>query len=179
MAYGTGTIPFIRTSDISNWELKSDPKQGVSPAIYESFQKKVDVRAGDILMVRDGTYLIGISAIITEQDTRMLFQSHILKLRVNPNTLISHWLLFACLNSDIVRRQIRSKQFTQDIIDTLGNRIQEIIIPVPKDAAKRLAIEETTKTVVEERARLRDLARRVGYDIEGRAYPQNEEDELE
>ena len=31
MAYGTGNIPFIRTSDISNWELKSDwsyEKQG-------------------------------------------------------------------------------------------------------------------------------------------------------
>src|ERR1700694_870810 len=35
MAYGTGTIPFIRTSDISNWEIKTDPKQGVSEAIYE------------------------------------------------------------------------------------------------------------------------------------------------
>jgi type I restriction enzyme M protein len=35
MAYGTGTIPFIRTSDISNWEIKADPKQGVSDTIYE------------------------------------------------------------------------------------------------------------------------------------------------
>src|SRR6185437_3208103 len=30
MAYGTGDVPFIRTSDISNWELKGDPKQNVS-----------------------------------------------------------------------------------------------------------------------------------------------------
>ena len=25
LAYGTGTIPFVRTSDISNWEIKIDP----------------------------------------------------------------------------------------------------------------------------------------------------------
>ena len=35
MAYGTGTIPFIRTSDLSNWEIKADFKHGVSDAIYE------------------------------------------------------------------------------------------------------------------------------------------------
>jgi type I restriction enzyme M protein len=37
MSYGTGNIQFIRTSDISNWELKADPKQGVSEEIYETF----------------------------------------------------------------------------------------------------------------------------------------------
>src|SRR5207249_2834554 len=34
MAYGTGPIPFIRTSDLSNWELKADPKHGVSEELY-------------------------------------------------------------------------------------------------------------------------------------------------
>ena len=30
MAYGTGSIPFVRTSDLSNWEIKADFKHGVS-----------------------------------------------------------------------------------------------------------------------------------------------------
>ncbi len=42
-------------------------------------------------------------------------------------------LLLALLNSQIVKRQLRSKQFTRDIIDTLGKRLFEIIIPIPKD----------------------------------------------
>src|SRR5262245_50082880 len=33
MAYGTGTIPFVRTSDVSNGELRTDAKQGVSEDI--------------------------------------------------------------------------------------------------------------------------------------------------
>ena len=57
MAYGTGEIPFIRTSDIVNWGLKFDPKQGVSEEIYRD--EKQDVKENDILLVRDGTYLVG------------------------------------------------------------------------------------------------------------------------
>lgn len=56
MAYGTGIIPFIRTSDVSNWEVKADFKHGVSQDIYDDLKHKVGVRAGDVLMVKDGTY---------------------------------------------------------------------------------------------------------------------------
>ncbi len=44
MAYGTGDIPFIRTSDFSNWEIKHDPKQGISEEIYEAYAEKEDVQ---------------------------------------------------------------------------------------------------------------------------------------
>lgn len=51
MAYGTGTIPFVRTSDFANWEIKHDPKQGVSEQIYNAYATKEDVQAEDILLV--------------------------------------------------------------------------------------------------------------------------------
>ena len=35
LAYGTGEIPFVRTSDISTWEIKVDPKHRVGRDIYE------------------------------------------------------------------------------------------------------------------------------------------------
>src|SRR3989338_247034 len=112
MAYGTGPIPFIRTSDISNWEIKTDPKQGVSEIIYAQYAGKQDVKPGDLLFVRDGTYLIGASCLVTEADARILYQSHILKFRVAANAPVSGPLLLALLSSPIVRRQIRAKQFT-------------------------------------------------------------------
>ena len=49
LGYGTGEIPFIRTSDISNWELKSDPKHGVSREIYDKLKDKQDVQPGDAI----------------------------------------------------------------------------------------------------------------------------------
>ncbi len=133
LSYGTGIIPFVRTSDISNWEIKVDPKHCVSEEIYQSLAKKQDAREGDILMVKDGTYLIGTCAFITKYDTRIVFQSHLYKLRVKDTSQLSPYLLLVALSSLPVRRQIKSKCFTQDIIDSLGNRINELILPIPKD----------------------------------------------
>jgi type I restriction enzyme M protein len=167
MAYGTGRIPFVRTSDLSNWEIKADFKHGVSEAIYREYRSTVDVQAGDIFMVRDGTYLIGTTAIVTESDLPMLFQSHIFRIRVEDPATINPWLLFACLNSPVVKKQIRSKQFTQDIIDTLGKRLLEVVIPVPKDIAVQKRIARETKATVEKRVELRNRTSQIALEVEG------------
>src|SRR5581483_3295933 len=167
MAYGTGTIPFIRTSDISNWELKTDPKQGVSRAIYEEYSARQDVKSGDILFVKDGTYLIGQSCIVTEHDLPLLYQSHIYRIRLKPTAPISPYLFFAALNTPIVKRQIRSKQFTADIIDTIGNRILELVLPIPKDRELANQIEAGIRDIFEERMRLREKIRKIPLVAQG------------
>jgi len=165
LAYGTGTIPFIRTSDISNWELKADPKQSVSDDIYNGLKKKQDVQAGDILMVKDGTYLIGTCAIVSEADKKIIYQSHLYKIRVNENNHgLDSYLLLAILSSTVVQKQIRSKQFTQDIIDSLGERINELVLPIPKSKESRERISGLVKKAVIKRIEARELAK------EARAY---------
>lgn len=167
MAYGTGPIPFIRTSDISNWELKADPKHGVSEELFAELGPKLDVRAGDILMVRDGTYLIGTCAMVMPADTRILYQSHLYKIRVSDSEWLDRWLFFAALNAPIVKKQIRSKQFTQDIIDTLGARLLELRIPIPRDRAAREGISGRTREVLEGRAALREAGKRLAEEVGG------------
>lgn len=160
LAYGTGTIPFIRTSDISNWELKSNPKHAVSRDIYNGLRKKQDVQPGDILMVKDGTYLIGTCAIVTEIDREILYQSHMYKIRVNYNPYdINPYLLLAILSSKVVQKQIRSKQFTQDIIDSLGERINELILPVSKSKKARDRITSLVQQAVTKRIEARESAK--------------------
>ncbi|MEY2453582.1 MAG: type restriction enzyme protein [Acidimicrobiaceae bacterium] len=179
MAYGTGPIPFIRTSDLSNWELKADPKHGVSEELFAELGPKLDVQAGDILVVRDGTYLIGTCAMVMPADTRILYQSHLYKIRVAESDWLDRWLFFAALNAPIVKKQIRSKQFTQDIIDTLGARILELRIPIPRDRARREAISARTREVLEGRAALREAGKRIAADVGGLgAEMLDEEDRL-
>jgi len=167
MAYGTGTIPFVRTSDVSNGELKTDAKQGVSEDIYAEYRQSQDVRAGDIFFVRDGTYLIGQVALVTESDLPLLYQSHLLKFRVKDDSPVSLWLLLACFSTAIVKHQIRAKQFTADIIDTVGDRFRELVLPVPKDKELARRIENEVKTLVTERSRLRDIIRKIPYWVQG------------
>jgi type I restriction enzyme M protein len=57
--------------------------------------------------------------------------------------------------------QIQSKRFTQDIIDTLGRRVFELILPIPKDAGLRHHIEEIVRQSIHDRIEARELARRA------------------
>lgn len=165
LAYGTGHIPFVRTSDISSWEVKLDPKHGVSEEIFEKYRYKQDVQPNDILMVKDGTYLIGTCAILTQYDKNIIYQSHLYKIRVLKPEIMSPYLLLAILSSKPIKEQIRSKRFTQDIIDSLGNRLYELELPIPRDSTIMKQISDTVKTVIEERIHARELARKACLDV--------------
>lgn len=168
LAYGTGDIPFIRTTDISNWELKFDPKHGVAQEIFQSIRKKQDVQANDILMVKDGSYLIGTCAIVTEYDREIIYQSHLYKIRVMPNNFdLNPFLLLAILSSPVVQRQVKSKQFTQDIIDSLGERINELVLPIPKSEELRHEIAEMVRTAINDRVEARELAKKARLAVAG------------
>ncbi len=165
LAYGTGDIPFVRTSDISNWEIKLDPKHNVSEEVYERYRKGQDVQPNDILMVKDGTYLIGTCAIVTKYDLPMLFQSHIYKIRVRRPERINQFLLLAALGSSFVQRQIKGFCVSQDIIDSLGDRIYQLRIAVPKSRAARQRTAELVEKVISDRVEARELARRACEEI--------------
>lgn len=161
LAYGMGNIPFIRTSDISNWEIKIDPKHHVSESIYSKFAKKQDIREGDILMVRDGTYLIGTCAYITKYDVKAVIQSHLYKIRVNQNPFFDRYYLLALLSSSYVTSQIKTLTFTQDIINSLGDRIKDILLPISKNVSHRNKISKLVKKVIKDRTEARELAKEV------------------
>jgi hypothetical protein len=151
MAYGTGRIPFLRTSDFSNWEISHDPKQGVSLDVYNEYAPHEDVAENDVLLVRDGTYLVGTSCIITKGDARCLFCGGLIKIRTLKPAELDPFLLLGLLNSYVVKRQIRTKQFTRDVIDTIGNRLDEVVLPVPRSRTVRKAVSEAVRAVVESR----------------------------
>ena len=165
LAYGTGEIPFVRTSDISNWEVKLDPKHSVSEAVFNRYRVSQDVKPNDILMVKDGTYLIGTCAIVTKYDLPMLFQSHIYKIRVSKPERVSPFVLLAALSCNFVKRQIKSFCVSQDIIDSLGDRIYQLRIPLPKSKAARQRIAKLVEKVISDRTEARELARRACEEI--------------
>lgn len=133
LAYGEGGIPFVRTSDIANWQIKPDPKHGLSEETYLKYKDLQNIEPEDILMVRDGTYLVGTCAMVSESERKIVFQSHILRFKVIDKNKISPYLLLALLSSPVVKAQISAKRFTQDIIDTLGSRWKDLILPIPRD----------------------------------------------
>ncbi len=167
LAYGTGTIPFVRTSDISNWEIKSDPKHLVSEEIFNELSSKQDVKAGDILMVKDGSYLIGTCAMITEYDEKIVFQSHLYKIRVNLKNdyNLDNYYLLAALSSEYVRKQILANTYSQDIINSLGDRLKDLVIPISTDQKHIQNISKMVKKSINDSIEARELSKEVRLKI--------------
>src|SRR5215469_3476631 len=78
--YGTGNIPYVRTSDLHGWRLRPDYKKGVAREVYDAVAQRQDVQPGDILMAAHGTYLVGAVAIVTGMDLPLVVQDHVLRL---------------------------------------------------------------------------------------------------
>lgn len=166
LAYGTGEIPFVRTSDISNWEIKADPKHCVSEEVYETLRCKQDVREYDIFMVKDGTYLIGTCAMVTKYDEKIVYQSHLYKIRVEQNkyNITPHFLL-AALSCDYVQNQIKALTYSQDIINSLGDRYKDIILPIPFDNNKIKKVSDMVEKSINERIEARELAKQARLQV--------------
>jgi hypothetical protein len=165
--YGSGDIPFVRTSDFGSWELKREAKQGVSQDVYSIWAERQDVAAGDILLVRDGTYLVGTSILVHQLDLPLLYCGGIIKIRAIDKAYLAPALLFVLLNTPFVRRQVRNKQFTRDVIDTIGQRLDEIVLPIPKDAAVRRLISLSVHRMLSVRSQLRHDLHRLTINLFG------------
>lgn len=164
--YGTGEIPFVRTSDIVNWEVKADPIKAVSEEAYLMYKDKQHLKVNDILFVNDGTFLIGRSAMLTEASIKCIIQSHLRKITVLKNDYINAFYLFYLLNTPYIQKQIKSKVFTQATLSTLGNRLEEISLPISKDKKEIERITEDIKSIFRRKNEIKNKIDRIMNDVD-------------
>ncbi len=153
-AYGTGAIPFIRTSDITNLEINTDPTKSVSIEYFEKYKKTQNIKFGDILFVSDGRYRIGRSAIILDEKAECVIQSHLKIIKVLDDRMFSPFELLYLLNHQFVKQQISNLIFIQSTLGSIGNRLKEIKLPVPVKNEKWQSIIDDFTNVLTERNRL-------------------------
>lgn len=129
-AYGTGEVPFIRTSDLSNYEVSTDPTKAVSDDVYAQFAGQQKLRPGDVLIAVDGRYRIGTTAILTERNTKSVVQSHIRIITAVDRDALDPFALLFALNLPSVKLRIRNLVFIQSTLGTLGKRLYELRLPL-------------------------------------------------
>ena len=165
-AYGTGDVPFVRTSDLANFEIRSDPTRSISREIYEKFRMQQDLRVGDILMVVDGRYRIGTTAVLTENNHRCVVQSHIRIVKTLRPEIVDPYALLFALNLPFVKFRIRSLVFVQSTLGTLGNRLFELKIPVLGPDGPWIGQVDQFRSALQERDRLLSALNWTGRDVE-------------
>jgi hypothetical protein len=115
----------------------------------------------DLLMVAHGSYLAGTSAIVDEDDAKMLLQDHVFRLRVNSTSGVDPHLLLPALTTKFVKRQVRARQFSADIIDKIGERHFGIRVPFPQSNAKRAKVSGAVKAIIDQQTLIRAEIKQV------------------
>ena len=161
--YGDGTVPFIRTSEIANLEIIADPTHCLSDIVYEQYAKKQNMENQDILVVNDGTFLIGRTAMITDLDTKIVIQSHFRRIKVIDKKIFSPYLLLGLLNTNVVQKQFESKAFTQASLSTMGSRLHDIILPVPKDEKIKQVFADNMRKIIQKKRDAKEMATGFEY----------------
>jgi type I restriction enzyme M protein len=153
-AYETGNVPFVRTSDITNLEINPNAERGIGEDIYEAYAALQNLEPGDILLVVDGRYRIGRSAILTEHSVKCVVQSHLRIIKVLPKAPINPYELFYILNMQPILNQMRNLVFIQSTLGSLGKRLMELKIIIPEKSQAWLTQVDRFKQIILMRSKL-------------------------
>lgn len=157
---GNGDIPYIRVSDIVNWELYRNPTSGIDKSTYKQFSKKrVSVQAEDIIFVRRGSYRIGTVAMASPRDTGVILTRELLTLRVSSdkNSRLSPYYLLALLSQRVVQDQIERLTFLDTTLPNIGDRWQELLLPFHDDKEDAYIVEEQVKKAIQSKWKAQNL----------------------
>lgn len=165
---GRGDIPYIRVNDIVNWEMYRNPTSGIQISEYQRIiRKKRKPEVEDIILVRRGSYRIGTVAMASPWDNEVLLTSELLTLRIlDKNGGMNAYYLLAALSSKAVQDQMPNLVFVDTTLPTLGDRWQNLIIPIPDDPGRIAEIGDHIKTSVEDKwsaqARIKEICGELG-----------------
>ena len=150
---GRGEVPYVRVSDIVNWEVYKNPTSMIPENVYQDFiTPRKELKQNDILYVRRGSYRIGGVAMVSPFDTRVLLTREILVLRViKPNNawgLDSYYLLYL-LSHRLVSMQTFNKVLIETTLPNIADRWKELKLPIHKNREARKTISNRVKSVIE------------------------------
>jgi type I restriction enzyme S subunit len=138
-------IPFIRTSDLVNYEVDQFPDFYIPEEIYNELGQ--DVKAGDVLFTKDGK--IGMTAMITKND-KAIIASGMVRLRLKSeakkyNITPEYLFIILSLKETGLYPAIRRTVVASTIPHLREERLKEFEIPI----LDKNSIDEITKLVKE------------------------------
>ena len=149
-------IPFIRTSDLVNYEVDQFPDFYIPEEIYQEL--KQDIKAGDVLFTKDGK--IGMSAMITKND-KAIIASGMVRLRLKAeakkyNLTPEYLFVVLSLKETGLYPAIRRTVIASTIPHLREERLKEFEIPI----LDKNSIDEITR-LVKEAFELKDEKKRL------------------
>jgi len=153
-------VPFIRTSDLVNYEVDQFPDFYIPKEIYEELNQ--DIQTGDVLFTKDGK--IGMTAMITESD-KVIIASGLSRLRLKNdakkyNLTPEYLFLVLSLKETGLYPALRRTVTASTIPHLREERLKEIEIPI----LNKESINEITK-LVKEAFKLKDEKKKIIQEV--------------
>lgn len=168
---GAGPVPYIRVSDIVNWELYRNPVSGIPEDVYEHMVgTKPRPQEGDIIMVRRGSYRIGTVAMASSRDERVLLTRELLTFRTAQSDNlygITPFYLLAILSSKVVQDQMHNLIFIDTTLPNLGDRWKLLVLPVHENQKEISRISGEIEKAISEKWSAQDRIGRLRAELGG------------
>jgi len=153
-------VPFIRTSDLVNYEIDQFPDFYIPEEIYQEL--KQDIKAGDVLFTKDGK--IGVAGMITKND-KAIIASGMTRLRLNIEAekykfTPEYLFVVLSLKETGLYPAIRRTVVASTIPHLREERLKEIEIPI----LDKISIDEITK-FVKEAFELKDKKKKLNKEV--------------
>lgn len=150
---GRGDVPYIRADDIVGWELYKSPLSMIPIEVYQKVKgKKFDLKPKDVVFVKEGSYRIGSVALVSPYDTEILLNHHSFVFRVinenNEYSIDAYYLLYL-FSHNLTQKQLYNKIMIDTTLPNIGDRWQELYLPVSKDKAVIKEIKEKVRNLFE------------------------------
>ena len=155
---GLGDVPYVRAGDIGNLSIYKNPVSGVPEHIYQQVKGTgVELRARDLIFVKEGSYRVGDVAVLLPTDTEILLNSHCLVFRIvdadNKYEIDAFYLAYL-ITHELTKRQLYNKVFIDTTLPNIGGRWRELHLPLHRDSEKRSRIKERMKQIVAGREKI-------------------------
>lgn len=152
---GRGEVPYVRAGDIVSWEIYKNPMAGVPYEVYKAVKGNgVDLKPEDIVFVKEGSYRIGSVALLSKFDTNILLNHHSLVFRVvkedNEYGIDAFYLLYL-FSHELTQKQLFNKVLIDTTLPNIGDRWEELRLPVAKNKNEREEIKKKIKSAFEKR----------------------------
>jgi type I restriction enzyme M protein len=154
----TGTIPYIKVSDLRAGQLNINPTNRVSEVVAKRHWGGPDsgLHAFDLITPARTSKNIGDFAVLMPGQERVVLTKEMLVMRPGPKADFDSFYCLWAMSLKIVRQQWKRIVFMQTNREDTGRRYREIQIPMAPNRADRDDIAAPFKTYYEGTAELRE-----------------------
>jgi type I restriction enzyme M protein len=152
-----GPVPYVKVSDIKNWRLNENPSNFIPTEVAETYRRGKWLQPYDLVTPTRASKNIGLFAVVMPWQTNVILTREIEVWRLTETAeRVNPFLLLTLLSLKVVHDQFDFLVLMQTNREDLSQRYRELLLPIPREEAKRTEWTKPLRDYFEARVRARE-----------------------